>query len=489
MTTHEKIDFAILETLRVHPDYMPTMHLVLLDNITSKRGINTLNFTSSNNARSYISEVTQTDLLQFVLEEAIKCYNAISYYIATNKDLNAIKNEQERMQQVYVMFPGYAKLQRAIYRIADNNTNVKAFYEINTKELADMITGVVDTRYKLHSSWRTYIDKIGRTKTSINKNSVDLLSKVKSDISKTNVARNVQVNHKTMNRCFADVMSGAQLENQHNNYGLDGNLYAAQDIGTRRKNQEDSVLILTHPENNNFKLLVVSDGMGGVDLGEKASQYMVQQLGLWFNALPVSLYDNPIQVQDLLKNKIAQISGEIYDKWNSDSDNIKSGCTVAAAIVTKQSTITATVGDSRIYAVNKGQLKLLTKDESLVWPHHKTQYDITPEELNDLRFHVDNNQILRCIGYHMNPSSIQSLVLDNSLYDKILLLSDGVTDLLSQEEIAIISNGFPPHQIAEQLVRYAITHPAIRPQGPDEEHSASVSAGKDNASAAMFARR
>ena len=63
MTTHEKIDFAILETIRVHPDFIPTLSMMLYSNMTSKNGINPDYFTSSNNARSYIREIKQDDFL------------------------------------------------------------------------------------------------------------------------------------------------------------------------------------------------------------------------------------------------------------------------------------------------------------------------------------------------------------------------------------------------------------------------------------------
>ena len=488
MTTHEKIDFAILETIRVHPDFIPTLSMMLYSNMTSKNGINPDYFTSSNNARSYIREIKQDDLLEFMLEEVVKCYNALSYYIYNNTELNAIKDDKERIKASCEIFPGLPKLQKAILKIADNNINVKTYYQLNTKELLDLVTAVVQTRYQVHSSWRTYIDKVGNGKSFIKNSQVDLLDKIRKDMSSSSVAKNVEFNQKALNRCFSDVMSGAQLKNQHNNYGLDGNLFAAQDIGKNRSNQEDSVLILTHPENNNFKLIVVSDGMGGVDYGEKASQYITQQLGIWFSKLPVSLYKEPNKVQELLKAEIAKISGEIYDRWNTP-ETINSGCTLATSIVTEKATITATVGDSRIYCVKDGELTLMSRDESAVWPSNKTQFTISNKELDDLRFHIYNNQITRCIGYRMNASSIQSLIIDNSLYDKIILLSDGVTDLLTQEEIKIISTVFPPHMVAEQLVQSAITNSAKRPAGADNLHNGIVSAGKDNATAAMFSRR
>ena len=486
MTTHEKIDFAILETIKLHPDCIPTLNLLLYSQVTYK--IEPKYFTSSNNARKYISEVTQDDILHYLLEEAIKCYNSVTYYIYNSIEFTTIEPEEARMKKVNEAFPGYAKLQKAIVKIADTSQNIKSYYQINTMELQDLITSVVQTRYQVHPSWREYMDKIGKGRTYVNKFQIDLFAKVSQDMSKTQVASNIQVNHAALNKCFSDVLSGAQLKNKHNNYGLDGNLYVAQDVGKKRTNQEDSALILTHPKNPNFKLLLVADGMGGAAYGEKASQYITQQLGIWFSNLPVELYKNSNKVQELLKKEIARISGEIYDRWN-DEKNIRAGSTVATVVITETAAVTATVGDSRIYSVKAGELTLLSKDESAIWPSNKTQFTITTEELNDLRFHIYNNMITRCVGYKMEPSSVQSLIIHESLFEKIILLTDGVTDLLTQEEIKIISTTFPAHMITEQLVQSALDHDAKRHKGADDIHSGVVEAGKDNASAALYSRR
>ena len=62
-------------------------------------------------------------------------------------------------------------------------------------------------------------------------------------------------------------------------------------------------------------------------------------------------------------------------------------------------------------------------------------------------------------------------------------------DYVGGKEIKIISTVFPPHMVAEQLVQSAITNSAKRPAGADNLHNGIVSAGKDNATAAMFSRR
>ena len=489
MNKHQTIDYAILETLKAHPDYTQSMNSIIFNNLTRPDGIYLYNFTSKNEAREKMEEISQDDLLQFILVETVKLYNAMSNYYFTNPTLNKITDNREKLNKLIEIFPYFGTVQKAVTKIANGQINAIVYYKTNTKELMSIVDAIINARYQREAILREYIDANGVTTTALEGGSVDLISKIQEDANNMAPAKNIQVNNRAVNKCLADVMSGAQLKNQHNSYGLDGTLFASQDIGKKRTNQEDSVLILTHPDNPEFKLLVVSDGMGGVEHGEKASQYTVQQLAIWFKRLPATLYQQPVNLQRVLNEKIAQISNEVYKEYNEQSNKTESGATIVASVVTETATITSSVGDSRIYIVKDGNLQLITKDESAVWPVGKDQLTVTDKELDEIRFNKSGNAIYGCIGLPMEPSEVQTGIIDNSLYDRMILLSDGVTDLLSQEQIKIISTQYPPHLITEELVKAAISNNAIRPEGPDEVHYGTIPAGKDNASAAMVSRR
>lgn len=484
------INFAIIETLKAHPDFVPTVNALYMDNMTHSAGINLRNFTGQNGARAKMKEVTQTDMLHFVLAEAVKCYNAMAYFYYNDPNMRALNTVDEKMANLLNTFPYYGIVLKAVEVIANPKINSATFYRTDSKELMALVEAVMNCRYQNGNQLREFIDKSGNGLTSLGSfGTQDLFEKVATDISKIEVAKNIHVNPKATNQCLLDVLSGSQLKNKHNEYGLGGTLFATQDIGKRRGNQEDAVIILEHPENPEFKLLAVSDGMGGVELGDKASSYLTQQLARWFKALPADLYSFPLEVQTLLNKKIAQISSEIYKQYNEPYNGIRCGATVVASIVTQDYTINSTVGDSRIYTIKDDRLDLITRDESAVWPPYKSAKDMTPEELDDLRFVRNNNEILRCIGQGMSANHIQSLMIPNNSYDKLILLSDGVTDLLSQEDIRVISRTYPTDKITHELVQAAITNMARRAQGADEVHYSGINAGKDNATAAMYARR
>lgn len=484
------IDFAIIETLKVHPDFTPTVSALYMDNMTNPKGIDLRNFTSQNGARAKMENITQTDMLHYILHEVVKCYNAIAYFYHNDQNMRILNTVDEKMAYLLNTFPYYGVLLKAVEIIANPKINSAIFYKTDSKELMAIVDAVTDCRYKKGIGLREFIDIAGVSLTSLGAfGTQDLFVKIDEDVKKIEVARNIQVNPQATNQCLLDVMSGSQLKNKHNEYGLSGTLYATQDIGKRRSNQEDAVVILEHPGNPEFKLLAVSDGMGGVELGDKASSYLTQQLARWFNSIPADLYYFPMDVQQLLNKKIAQISNEIYQQYNSDYNGVACGATVVASVVTQEYTINSTVGDSRIYTIKDDTLQLITKDESAVWPPYKDAKDMTKEELDDLRFVRNNNEILRYIGQGLDSNHIQSILIPNSSYDKIVLLSDGVTDLLSQDEIRVISRNYPTHRITHELVQAAITNMARRPRGADEIHYSGINPGKDNATAAMYARR
>ena len=80
----------------------------------------------------------------------------------------------------------------------------------------------------------------------------------------------------------------------------------------RRKNQEDAGIIMVHPSNPKFKLMVVADGMGGHSGGETASATVISQIKDWFEKeVGPEYYEKPEALQEILKEKILEISKTI----------------------------------------------------------------------------------------------------------------------------------------------------------------------------------
>ena len=113
---------------------------------------------------------------------------------------------------------------------------------------------------------------------------------------------------------------------------------------------------------------------------------------------------------------------------------IDHGTTFCGAIVGKDKTLLANVGDSRAYIFKDGKLTQVTKDDSKV----QVLYDegkISSKE--EMRFNRDSNQINKVLGFpgYDEPTFT---VLDNQEYDSLMIVSDGVSDYLSEDDNFIL---------------------------------------------------
>jgi len=409
---------------------------------------NLTSFTRQNGARERVIGVSSNDFLAFILE------NIIHYYYLVDNDA---KKDCKDLIKI----------------IKNEEINSALYFKTHSEQLLRAIDISIHFIY--------YLDLIPE---SIKEEHASLLDKVFQDIKEFQDIRNIEVNYHTLNQCLVDILDGTQLKNKQSSYRLGETLYATQDIGRHRKNQEDSVLIMDHPHMKEFKFLAVSDGMGGVKYGEKASQYTVQALSQWFSSLPESYYENPTMLIPSLNQRIQEISREIYQLFN-DTDEIRSGATLVCAVVLKEDTIIANIGDSRAYCVTEKDISLVTKDESFAYLEIIGDQKSTKRKLDDLRFARNGSVLLRCMGMEKvgNP---QFYRVSNKSYDKLLLFSDGVTDALKTNKIQVIAESSPPSKIADLLVQEAVNFDAIRGKGEDEMHYDKIRAGHDNATVAMY---
>ena len=88
-----------------------------------------------------------------------------------------------------------------------------------------------------------------------------------------------------------------------------------------------------------------------------------------------------------------------------------------------------------------------------------------------------------------NLDYIQTHTINNQDYEMLLLFSDGITDILSTDDIKLISATTAPKDIAEVFVHHAITHGVTEKLNGVDYEVELISAGKDNASAVALIRR
>lgn len=179
-------------------------------------------------------------------------------------------------------------------------------------------------------------------------------------------------------------------------------------------------------------LLLVADGMGGMNAGDKASQLIVEGITRSMASIPEASIKSPEAAVDFLGRAIA--SADMLPKeWAMKHPECQGmGSTLAMAWLLDNKAVVAWVGDSRVYRFNPANgLVRLSHDHSYV----QSLVDvgkITEEEAFD---HPDSNIITRSLGDNNEAANPQFAVYDVYDHDMLLLCSDGLCGLLPEQEI------------------------------------------------------
>ena len=229
------------------------------------------------------------------------------------------------------------------------------------------------------------------------------------------------------------------------------NMYAYSSVGNVRKSQEDSYYIGSHPQNAEFRLMLVADGMGGLANGEIASNIAAREMFLWFKSLdPREYYNNDNQnLERAINRQVAKINNQINSKVYTG------GTTLCFAIVKRDNILVGNIGDSKAVITEDNKMIYATKSQNV-----PNMFGV-PEPFD--RFHVDGNRIIKCLGGQNEDAPTctfdQINLRDNKNY-KIMLYSDGVADLLGNDKVVEIAANSKDDQIARNLVHHAVNNKA-----------------------------
>lgn len=222
------------------------------------------------------------------------------------------------------------------------------------------------------------------------------------------------------------------------------------DVGRQRSANEDS-LVVRPP------LFAVADGMGGAKAGEVASAVAVDAV----EAAEES--SEPTEAQ--LANIVHEANRRIYDLAVADESRRGMGTTLTLAKLHGDEVSLAHVGDSRAYRLRGGELEQLTHDHSLVAELERSG-QITPEAAER---HPQRSIITRALG--PEPSvEVDTYTLAGRDGDVFLICSDGLTSMISDDEVAsILRSAGSLDEAADELIR-----------------AANQSGGKDNITVILF---
>jgi protein phosphatase len=205
---------------------------------------------------------------------------------------------------------------------------------------------------------------------------------------------------------------------------------AATDRGRVRPANEDAVFV-----NAEAGILIVADGMGGHAAGEVASELAVRTISAeLMQALGAGATE--AQVPDVLRQAIDQANAAIRERAAEDCSMRGMGTTLALALARGARLWLAHAGDSRVYLVRQGRIRLLTEDHSLVSQMVKAG-QITAVEA---RKHHLRNVITRSLGFEPDSqAAMQALEWEPG--DYLVLCSDGLTAFMEDHEIEAAITG------------------------------------------------
>ncbi len=191
-------------------------------------------------------------------------------------------------------------------------------------------------------------------------------------------------------------------------------------VGVIRKSNEDCGLAST-------KLIAVADGMGGHAAGEVASSTVIQTFKEQLETLP----DSPEEFKNWLVSTTNQAHASIGDQIAADSEKRGMGTTFSTISVMEDKIGVGHIGDSRIYRLRDGNFQQISIDHTYV----QSLVDNGEITQAEAATHPRRNLLIRAIdGIHDVAMDID--LLDAKVGDRFLLCSDGLTGVVSDNEIA-----------------------------------------------------
>ena len=201
--------------------------------------------------------------------------------------------------------------------------------------------------------------------------------------------------------------------------------YYLTDAGKVRSHNEDSVTIVKNT--NDEYLLMVADGMGGHRAGEVASSLAVTHFGKRFSSL--SSIGNLKDAVNWINDNVSEINEAILDYAKNHYDSTGLGTTLELSLVTKDFLIFGNIGDSSGFVLKNNRLHKVTKDHTLVSLLVEAG-DLTEEEAKN---HPKKNVLMKALGA-ADKVDMDIFEVERNV-DGILLCSDGVTNMLTVEQI------------------------------------------------------
>ncbi len=220
------------------------------------------------------------------------------------------------------------------------------------------------------------------------------------------------------------------------------------DVGRKREHNEDNMAFVIPKDSlvmaSKGALFIVADGMGGHAAGEVASEIAVDTVSNMY------YQEDSNDVAVSLLRAIKRANASIHQRAAENLLRTGMGTTCVAAVLRGNMAYIANVGDSRAYLLRGNQVKQISQDHS--WVAEQVRAGLLTDE--QARTHAQRNVITRCLG---TQAEVDVDVYHEELHegDSLVLCTDGLSGLVSDEELLRIVDQFVPQESVYHLVERA----------------------------------
>jgi serine/threonine protein phosphatase PrpC len=204
--------------------------------------------------------------------------------------------------------------------------------------------------------------------------------------------------------------------------------FSVTDTGRARRNNEDAVAL-----DEAGRIAVLADGMGGYNAGEVASQMASDRVRneLAARLRPLGEAPDETELKSALLDAVESANRAVYDAAMNTAEYAGMGTTLVVAVYRADKLWLGHIGDSRAYRLRNGHLEQLTRDHSLL----QEQIDAGLITAEQAAYSMHKNLVTRAVGV---DELVELEIHDHPVEpgDLLLMCSDGLSDMLSDEQIA-----------------------------------------------------
>lgn len=234
--------------------------------------------------------------------------------------------------------------------------------------------------------------------------------------------------------------------------------FGLTDKGKVRKDNQDS-FIIEKCDAKDCLVVALCDGMGGAKAGGLASQLSNKAFVSYIYAKLTSRVNRALNFQKILRDACTEANGVAYEYSQFDEEYNGMGTTIVGGVVKSNGNgYIINVGDSRAYHISRRLdcITQITRDHSLV--EELVEYGAITKE--QAKTHPQRNVITRALG---SEAQVEADYFEFSLQggDFLLLCSDGLSNIVSDEEILAYAKEYPePELLCRSLMSKALNRGA-----------------------------